>query len=306
MSDDAPETSEVAAFVQVVDGGSVSAAARELGLPRATVSRRLARLEERLGVRLVHRTTRRMHLTESGEEYYRHARGILQAVDAASASVQRADDVPRGLLRVSVPPADSPELRGVLLAFVERYPEVELEVIASTRMEDLRARNIDVAWRAARNLDPGLIARQLSTNNIVGVASAAYASAHGLPEAPSELSSHTCLLGFERGERPATHWPLRDGSRVRVRGRLVSNNLRLLLDATLRGLGIALLPEPFVAEPLEAGRLVAVLPEQLGATSKLALVYPDRRLLKPAVRAFVDHVLEHGKNIAAPRRPLDG
>ncbi len=291
MIEDAPETSEIRAFVKVVDEGSVSGAARELALPRATISRRLGRLEGKLGVRLLHRTTRQMNLTESGEEYYRHARGVLQAVQSASAAVCRPDDVPRGLLRVSIAPLLSREVRETLLTFIEAYPEVELELIASTALLDLRARNIDVAWRAASDLDPDLVARKLFSAELGAVASPAYLARAGTPTSETQLVDHVCLLRFERGERPATHWPLKDGGSVRVRGRLVANDMLLLRDAALRGLGIALLPAPFMADLVATGELVRVLPDRLGALSQIALVYPDRRLLKPAVRAFVDHVV---------------
>lgn len=286
-----PETSELQAFVAVVEGGSISAASRELGVPRATVSRRLALLEERLGVRLLHRTTRKMRLTDAGVEFYRHAREIVLAVDAARAAVRQGDGEPRGLLRVSVPPTDV-RFREVLCAFAERYPEVEIELIASTRHEDLIARGIDVAWRAAADLDPGLIARGMRTLELIAVASPAYVEAHGCPRTVDELDGHACLLGFEGGERPETHWPLRDGGRVRVRGRLVTNELMLVRDAVLRGLGIAMLPALTIQQALEDGRLVPVLPEHVGGQAHIALVFPDRKLLKPAVRAFIEFMAE--------------
>jgi len=287
----APETSELKAFVRIADVGSLSGAARELELPRATISRRLSRLEERLGVRLVRRTTRQLRLTDAGEELYRHAREIVLAVDAAAQAVRRDDGEPRGLLRVSTPPMDDAILRGILLDFVARYPEVELELIASTRHEDLVARNIDVAWRASVDLDPGLIARRLMSTELIAVASPAYLDRAGAPASPDDLMAHHCLVGFTRGERPATHWPLLSGGQVRVRGRLISNDLRALHDAARRGLGVALLPRVFCAADLAAGSLRPVLPGALGAPSHVSLVFPDRKLLKPAVRAFIDHMV---------------
>lgn len=288
---DAPETSELQAFLGVADAGSVTAAAAELGLPRATVSRRLARLEERLGVKLISRTTRQLRLTDAGEELHPHARSIVMAVGAAARAVSRDDGRPRGLLRVSVPPLSSRSFREVLLRFVERYPEVDLEVIVSTRHEDLIASNIDVAVRAGQRLDPGLVARTLQRSEVVAVASPAYLARAGAPATPAALGRHACLVGFARGERPATHWPLRDGGQVRVTGRLVCNSLELLLEAACDGLGIALVPLLVARGLLERGALVRVLPEALGASTVVALVYPDKRLLRPAVRAFVDFTL---------------
>ena len=289
---EAPETSELQSFVQVVDAGSISKAAQELAIPRATVSRRLARLEERLGVRLMHRTTRRLRLTDAGEEFYHHARAIVLAVDVASLSVQRDEGRPSGLLRISVPPMTEPGFRRILVAFMQRYPDVVLEVTSSSRHEDLVAGNIDLAWRAGERLDPGLVARKLVVAEVVAVASPAYLTRAGTPRSVAELGQHDCLLGFARGERPATHWPLRDGGRVRVVAKLVSNELSLLADAARAGLGIALIPAPYLSVDFAEGSLVPVLEDALGATSQVALVYPDRRLLKPAVRAFVDFVVE--------------
>lgn len=289
---DVPETSQLQAFVQIADAGSLSRAAADLGLPRATLARRLSRLEEQLGLRLIHRTTRRLKLTDAGEEFYHHARAIVAAVKDAAESVRRDLQRPSGLLRISVPPMSALGFRDILLAFMDKYPEVILEVSSSTRHEDLIAGNIDLAWRAGVHIDPGLHARKLLRADLVGVAAPNYLKSKGRPKSPDTLTQHDCLLGFARGERPATHWPLRDGTKVAVRAKLVSNEIALLVDAAHRGLGIALLPEPYVATALREGRLVPVLPEVLGTTTYVALVYPERRLLKPAVRAFVDFVVE--------------
>ncbi len=286
---DVPETSELRAFVAISDLGSVSGAAGELGLPRATVSRRLARLEDRLGVRLIHRTTRRLQLTDSGEELYAHARAILAAVDQATVAVQRDTSRPRGLLRVSLPPIRNAAFADMLVDFLVEYPDVELEVHATTAYVDLIASNIDAALRAAPSLDPSLIARRLLRSHSTAVAAPEYLAGAGVPESPDDLAQHRCLVGFARGERPSTHWPLRDGGRVRVRGALVSNSMELLHQAAVRGQGIAMLPHLFVVRELSEGTLEAVLPDVVGTDTEVSIVYPDRRLLKPAVRAFVDH-----------------
>ena len=304
MNDSPPETSELLAFVEVVGEGSVSAAARQLGLPRSTISRRLARLEERLDVRLLHRTTRQLHLTESGEEYLVHARAVLQAIEEATSSVRRSTDLPKGLLRVSVPPVLSVELRATLLDFLDRYPDVKLELIASAVSEDLRAQNIDVAWRATTELAPDLIARKLFKSPVTAVAAPAYLAQRGAPKSPADLAAHSCLRGFARGIRPTTHWPLTDGGSVRVKGRLVANDLLILYDAALRGDGIALLPETWSGVALADCRLVRVLPDQLGVMAQVALVYPNRRLLKPAVRAFVDFVAPRAAQFSMGPRAL--
>jgi len=286
---DPPETSELQAFVAVVDAGSVSGAAREQGLPRATVSRRLARLEERLETVLLRRTTRQLRLTEAGDELYRHAREILASVERATRSVRQGDDEPRGLLRVSVPQVVDPRFHEMIIDFLDAFPAVRLELISTSRHQDLIAENIDVAWRAAQSLSPGLIARRIVQIRGVAAAAPSYLSAWGTPSSVDDLASHRCFVGFTKGERPATHWPLRDGGAVRIRHAFATNDLLLLIRACLGGQGIGLLPEQLLDEARKDGSLVPVLPDVLGSDGQIALVYPERRLMRPAVRAFLDH-----------------
>jgi DNA-binding transcriptional LysR family regulator len=288
---DPPETVELEAFVAVVEEGSVAAAARSLNLPRPTVSRRLARLEERLEARLLHRTTRKQGLTDAGEELFRHARSILAAIRDATDALRREDGVPRGLLRVSLPPSDT-RFRGLIPDFLVAFPEVSVEVEYGTRYVDLVADGFDVAVRAGRSpLSEGLIARRLATMRSTAYASPDYLARRGTPETPDALAEHTCLLSFAEGVRPVTHWPLKnagsDGSdTIRVRGRLVSNDLPTLVHACAMGLGIALLPDRFVQDTDLA--LVPVLEDTVGADGHLSIVYAEREFMPPAVRAFVD------------------
>jgi len=260
------------------------------------VSRRLARLEEQLDARLLHRTTRRMQLTDLGEELFGHARAIVGAVVAAAAAVSQDDSAPRGPLRVSVPPSAESGLRPMLLDFVVNHPQVKLEVIASSTHEDLLSRNIDVAWRAGTDIEPSLIARGLMRTVILAVASPDYLERRGHPSRSDQLSDHDLLVGFARGERPDTHWPLTNGSRVRVQPKLASNDVLLLRDAAVAGLGITLMPKVLCRDRLEDGALVPVLENEVGSQSRVALVYPDRNYLRPAVRAFLDHATEWMKN----------
>lgn len=282
------ETAELLAFARTVDARSLSRAAIELGVPRATVSRRLARLEERLGARLLRRTTRSLALTDAGEALYRHAQIVLDAVRHAEASVRRVDDAVRGDLRVSVPPVMPPSFHDLICEFSARYPDVRLQVHFSSRAVDLLRDGYDVALRASTDLEPGLIARRLSEVKLVAVASPAYLAAHGTPASRRDLSRHRCLMNLGRGELPQTQWPFGKGHKISVTGALFSNDLGLLRDAAVRGLGIALLPMPFVHALLEDGALVHVLPGELEAESQVAVVYPERELVPPQVRAFVD------------------
>jgi DNA-binding transcriptional LysR family regulator len=279
-------------FVAVLDAGSISAAARELGVPRETLSRQLARLEDRLGVRLAHRGARRLLPTAAGEALLARARPLVLAAKEAEAAVRRLDDTPRGLLRVSVPPnGGAAFIADIALPFLDRWPEVRLELIATTRHVDLVAEQVDVALRAGEVRDPSLVARRLWSSRLVGVASPTYARARGLPERPAELSDHDCVLGADAGVRTQVRWPLMAGGQVPVSGRIASNDLGVQLRATLAGHGIGLLPAPFAREAIEDGALLPVLPEHLGLRTSMSIVYVERALMPAKVRAFVDHIV---------------
>lgn len=296
------EIAELQAFVQTVEARSLNRAATELGVPRATLGRRLARIEERLGVRLLRRTTRRMALTDAGEELYRHARGVIAAVQEAEAAVRRTDGAVRGLLRVSVPPSTDGVFQRLLLDFVEQYPEVRLEANFSAQHLDLLSAGYDVGIRAGPTIAPGLSGRVLTRVTLRAVAAPAYLERAGTPADPDDLARHACLVGFALGERPATHWPRLDGGQVRVEGRIVSNDIEFLRRAACAGHGIALLPHLMIEQDLRTGALVHVLDTRIGAASQIAVVYPERELMPPAVRAFVEFVRAHMSEVSIPPR----
>jgi DNA-binding transcriptional LysR family regulator len=285
------EAEELAIFVAVVASSSVSRAAVELRVPRATVSRKLAGLEERLGVRLLQRTTRSMKLTEQGQLLYRHAQLVLHAVRLAEASVQPSSNGPSGVVRVSMPPMTGGSLPDVLADFALEYPKICLQAHVSNRAVNLRREGYDVAIRATGSLEPGLVSRVLSRVSLVGVASPAYLAAHGTPRSANELRQHRCLLGFDQQERPQTHWSLL-GKKRAIAGAAFSNDPHLMLRFALRGLGIAFLPATLVAGALARGELVAVLPKQLRLQGSVSVVYVERKLMPVQVRAFVDWLIE--------------
>jgi DNA-binding transcriptional LysR family regulator len=287
---DPVETSELLAFTRAVDARSLSRAAAELGVPRATLSRRLARLEERLGVRLLRRTTRSLTLTDAGQAFYRHARIALDAVVQAEESVRRTDTAVRGPLRVSLPPMTDPSFYAMICDFAQKHPEVVLQLHFSTRLVDLRRDGYDVALRATIQLEPGLIARTLARAPSIAVASPAYLAERGVPRTPRDLRHHRCLMGFARGELPEAHWPLAGGGKLHLEGSFFSNDLQQLCDAAGRGLGIALLPMLLAGPLLESGALVHVLPGLIEADTQIALVYAEREFVPPQVRAFIDAV----------------
>ncbi len=301
---DPVETSELVAFTKTVDAKSLSRAAAELRVPRATVSRRLARLEERLGTRLLRRTTRSLVLTDVGEVFYRQACIALEAVRLAEQSVRITDDVVRGDLRVSVPPMMSASFHAMLCEFATRYPELRVHVHTSSQLVDILRDGYDVALRASSQIQPGLIARTLFRDPMIAVASPAYLADRGAPRTRRDLRNHRCLLGFARGELPETHWPVVSGGKIHVDGAFFSNDIDLLCDAAVGGLGIALLPRALVAPHLESGALVQVLAGVVGTELQIALVYPERTFLPPQVRAFIDAVAAWvPRELAANQRP---
>jgi DNA-binding transcriptional LysR family regulator len=284
------ENAELLALAKTIEAKSLSRAAAELGVPRATISRRLARLEQRLGARLLLRTTRSLTLTDAGEALYRHARIVLAAVEEAEASVRRSDDAVRGELRISVPPVVDDTFFEMLTTFAEQHPHVRMQVHFASRHVDLRRDGFDVALRAGIEIEPGLVARTLMRTRLMAVASPAYLKSHGTPRSKNELKKHRCLMGFARGELPATAWPTSAGM-LHLESVFSSNEIRLLTAAALRGLGIAYLPDSLVRGYVEDGSLVHVLPGLVEIKNRMALVYPEREFLPPQVRAFVDAVV---------------
>jgi DNA-binding transcriptional LysR family regulator len=281
------ENVELLAFTKAVDAKSLTRAAAELGIPRATLSRRLARLEERLGARLLRRTTRSLTITDAGDALYRHARIVLDAVRDAEASIRREGDVVRGDLRVSCPPSITSAFIDIVADFAIAHPLVRLQADFSTKMVDLQKDGYDVALRATSQFEPGLVARTLVRFEFVAVASPAYIATHGMPTSLRELRRHRCLMGFARGELPETHWVV-GGRKVQLDGVLFANSPSLLVRSAERGLGIAFVPTLAVARSLDRGALVRVMPTVLREKGRIALLYPERELVAPPVRAFID------------------
>ena len=297
--EDPVENIELLAFARVVEAKSFSRAAAELRMPRATLGRRLARLEAQLGTRLLRRTTRSLALTDAGEIFYRHARIVLDAVAQAEASVRTGGDVLRGQLRVSLPPLPDEGLLAFVSSFAQQHPGIRMQVDFSPRLVDLLREGYDVALRASVELQPGLVARNILRDTAIAVAAPDYLAANGTPRTVKDLRTHRCLTGFARGELPQSTWPVGRGV-VRVESVFSSNDVRLLRDAAVRGLGIALLPRALVEELIDTGTLVHVLPGKLGAETRIAVVYPERELLPPQVRAFIEALVQWAQTLKLP------
>ena len=293
------ETAELLAFTKAAEARSLSRAAAELGVPRATLSRRLARLEQRLGARLLRRTTRSLKITDAGEALYRHARIALDAVKEAEASIRPSDATVRGNLRVALPLAASAPFLDLITDFAAAHPQVRVQTHLSTTHVDLSRDGYDVALRASAHFEPGVVARTLARFQFLAVASPRYLAAHGTPTSARALRQHHCLMGFARGELPATHWTA-GGRNLPLEGVFFSNSPAMLVRAAVRGLGIAFVPSLAAEDHLRRGELVPVLPALLRADGRIALVYPERELVPPPVRAFVDWMVARAPAALAP------
>ena len=285
-------------FLEVVRSGSISGAARTLGLERATLSRRMSALEAELSVRLLHRRTTKLVLTDAGQELYRRARRVVAEAEETWASVRRLDGEPRGLLRVSI---TGPHFRDLFIKYLQDFPDVELELRSTTHHVDMLADGVDVAVRIGEINDPNLIAKKIMSDRLVVVASPAYLSETGTPMAAADLRYKECIVGFADGWTPARKWPLLNGKSVDVRGRLTVNEIELIRDAALDGIGYALLPSAFVAGDIRAGRLVIVLQDEVGKEMPVHLVYVGREYIEPKVRVFIDRAAKVIARAMPPR-----
>ena len=272
-------------FVTVVESGSVSAAARALGVPRASVSRRLARLEEHYGTALIHRETHRHTLTEAGRELYQRARRIAAELEETHRAVSVLDGVPRGLLRVGLPPDSGLEVP-IARVFRERYPEVELELIGSFTHDDMLAHGLDVALRPGE-VNEALVGRKLITFRRLVYASPTLLESEGTPTLET-IQEFPCVLGFDAIGRPVERWPRWNGTHVRVSGSIRSNNTSARIEAARAGLGLVLASERIVRAAVRDGELVGVLHDEIGVDVPVRIVWPATDFLQPKVRAFID------------------
>jgi DNA-binding transcriptional LysR family regulator len=282
-------------LVEVVDGGSFSAAGRELGLAPSSVARSVAALEDDLGVRLLNRTTRKLSLTEAGRLFLERARRILVEVEEARLSVTQLEADPRGTLRLNLPTAfGRTHVVPMLPDFLVQYPELSLDLSLTDAFVDLVEEGIDLAVRVGELQDSSLVARKLAPNIRVICASPDYFERHGRPTIPDDLENHNCLI-YKRGNDRVV-WHLRDSAGVihdvPISGRLQTNNTEALLALVLDGVGIAVLPTWLVGNDIAEGRLEAVFSDYdvspTALDTNIYAVFPYNRHLSPKVRACVD------------------
>ncbi|HEY0504889.1 MAG TPA: LysR family transcriptional regulator [Lysobacter sp.] len=287
---------DIALFLRVLDLGSISAAARSLDLSVAVASQRLKRLERDLGVRLLHRTTRRLHATPEGAALAEQGRPLVEDLEALTGGLRQAGADIAGTLRVTASASFGRQYLSPLLPeFLALHPRVKLSINLTDQMLDLVSAGFDLAIRIGALDDSTLVARKLAVNHRVLCASPDYVRRYGMPRTPQELADHECvLLVGSQGRQDV--WRFGDGAggeiAVRVRGRVETNYGELVRDSAVAGLGISVHSSWHVCEDLREGRLVQVLPDFPITDSGIYAVMPQRRLVPPRVRAFVDFLAD--------------
>ncbi|MEP7299365.1 MAG: LysR family transcriptional regulator [Burkholderiales bacterium] len=284
-------------FVQTAEHGSFSAAARSLGLTPAGVSKNVARLEASLGVRLFHRSTRRLSLTEGGERFLQQVDGPLSSLQGAMSGVRERNDEPAGTLKVSMGQAFGRRFVVPLLGdFLARYPAVMPDWHFDNRQVDLVGEGFDAAIGGGFELTPGVVARELARVHIVAVASPAYLSGRPLPRQPGDLAAFDGIMRRSSPTGRVRPWTLRSrrtpAQPVACRPRIIFSDPEAIAQAALHGLGVAMLPMPFAFAPIASGELVRLLPGWYSDAGPLSLYYPSRRMLPGKTRAFADFVTE--------------
>lgn len=279
---------EMQVLVSVVESGSFTAASRILDLPKSSVSRRVTALEERLGIRLLHRTTRSVRLTTAGEVYFQTALRLLRELDELETQVAGFSEEPRGILRLTCPSGFAATNTDLFAEFGRRYSKVRLAIEETDRFVDLVADGYDLAFRGGRPPDPSLSGFRLLSSERIAVASPAYLHRRGSPEKLRDLMEHDLLT---LSSRHKDSWRLTSGRKeveLEVMASFATNNLRTLQQAVEGGMGIALLPAVNCAAPLAEGRMTHVLREWTASQATLWAVYPSARGLASSMRAFID------------------
>lgn len=284
------DLNEIMVFARVVEAGSFTSAARALEMPKSTVSRKVSQLEERLGARLLQRTTRKLSLTDAGRTYYHYAARMVAEVEEAERTITSLQATPRGRLRVSAPLSFG--FLGPLLAdFLGRYPEVQLDMVCTDRVIDLVEEGFDLAIRAGKLADSTLIARSLGGLRRIVVASPRYLKSRGTPRFPEQLATHDGIVFGAGADR--ARWRLEadgDSAEPTVPARMMVNDFDMLREAAIAGLGIAMLPVNVCNDDLRARRLKRVLEPWSSPETPIHAVYPSTRHISPKVSAIVEHL----------------
>lgn len=283
------------AFTFTVKTGSFTAAAEQLGLSKSYVSKQVSQLENELGTRLLYRTTRKLSLTHDGEQFYQHCKLILGEADKAKAEVMDSHDIPRGLIKLTIPQSFVlSEAGSVLINFQKEYPKIQLDITTSGSNVDLVEEGIDLALRIGELEDSTMICRKLTECSFQVIASPEYIEQHGLPSQPKELIQHNCLIYST--SRLSRQWPFRlpDGEAitVNVQGNLNCNDGQYILNAALKGLGICFGPDIMFKHYINKKKLCVLLEDYSLPAVSISAIYPLNRNLTQRVRLLIDFLVK--------------
>jgi len=285
-------------FVQIVDMGGLSAASRRLGLPKSTLSRRLARLEDDFGARLLVRRGRVFELTDDGRLFYREARRLKEQVTDARERLAESSQSEGGTLRMAAPKTPGGQFLGIwLAAFMQQYPHIRIELDLSDRVVNMFEEGYDLALRVGPLADSALVARRLGRSERMLVASSQYLEQYGQPDTPDDLARHRCI-GFGEQRSGLAAWMLAHGKqtrRITFTPALRCDDMATTLCITRAGAGIAMIPAFVSREALEEGTLQRVLPRWHAPAAEFYLLYPERELLPKRVRLLIDFLLQRAK-----------
>ncbi|UTW47681.1 LysR family transcriptional regulator [Bacterioplanoides sp. SCSIO 12839] len=283
-------------FSVVVETGSFTAAAEKLGLSKSFVSKQVSLLEQDLGARLLYRTTRKLSLSEEGSQFYNHCQLIMQEAESARAELLDSHSSPKGKIRMTLPQSLIISGLGVILIrFQQRYPDIELEVIASGRVEDLVESGIDIAIRVGQLEDSSLMSKRLADCRFQVVAAPQYIERFGEPAQPADLLNHNCLIYGD--SKVNKGWPFRSFSgevlTVKTKGNLISNDGHLIVESMLNSLGIGFGPDFLFARYVAEGKLKPLLEEYSSPPTMISALYPMNRNLPRRVRILIDYLADH-------------
>lgn len=299
------DLNDVLVFARVVEAGSFTAAARLLGMPKTTVSRRVAALERAVGVRLLQRTTRSLGLTDAGRLYYEQAGQALRTIEEANRRLAEARAEPSGTIRISAPVGFGGYLTATVLDFLAAYPKTRVELLLTDDRLNLIETGIDLAFRTGVLPDSTLIARRLGSTHRVLCASPDYLARRGTPASPADLAGHDCVIAGRSAA--GASWVLegpQGQETVTVSGRFAANEMQVVAAGSIAGHGIALLPSGIAEARIRDGRLLRVLADYTTAAGGIHVVYPSSRHLSPLVKAFIELAAERIRAVSEgdPRR----
>jgi DNA-binding transcriptional LysR family regulator len=290
-------------FIRVVETGSFSAVAREANSSQSAVTRQVAQLEEHFGVRLFHRTTRKISLTDDGQDLVSRARHLLEEAEDLEDTFGKNGGAVSGLVRVGLSVGAAILLVPDFTVLLNKHPGLSVELVVRETYSDMVADRLDVALRFGQSADTSLVSRAVATLGSAAVAAPAYLERHGAPEHPSDLVNHTCII-HDSGPG-STHWEFSgpDGSAgVEVSGPFRSNNILVARQAALAGYGIALLPDPMTVRDIRSGRVYRLLPNYAARRNQAYVVYPSRRHLAQRTRLVIDFIVAEFRDLDARLR----